>query len=204
MRGVFLYFVTVPYGVSLLDLTIEHGLPLVQVQQTRDTNLLDLVFTNNPSIVKTSSSVPGISDHAMVVTDIDIIPQHVKQKPGKLFIFSKANWDNISLEWTGSPMRSPVLLLLPQWKTYGTPLKEKAQLLVKQFQSVFTYDDDQQLPDTKKRARRPISPLHINTNGVEKLLRGINTAKAQGPDQIANVMLKTCASQLAPALRNIF
>ena len=33
--------------------------------------------------------------------------------------------------------------------------KEKAQLLVKQFQSVLTYDNDQQLPDTKKRARRP-------------------------------------------------
>ena len=82
--------------------------------------------------------------------------------------------------------------------------KQKAQLLVKQFQSVFTCDDDQQLPETKKRARRPISPLHIATNGVEKLLRGINTAKAQGPDQIANVMLKNCANHLAPALTNIF
>ena len=75
---------------------------------------------------------------------------------------------------------------------------------MKQFQSVFTYDDDQQLPDTKKRARLPISPLHITTNGVEKLFQGINMAKAQGPDQIPNVMLKTCASQLAPTLRNIF
>ena len=45
--------------------------------------------------------------------------------------------------------------------------KEKAQLLVEQFQSVFTRDDDQRLPDTKKRARRPISPLHITANGVE-------------------------------------
>ena len=82
--------------------------------------------------------------------------------------------------------------------------KEKAQILVEQFQSVFTRDDDQQLPDTKKRARRPISPLRITTDGVEKLLRGINTAKAQGPDRIANIMLKTCASQIAPAMTNIF
>ena len=66
-------------------------------QPTRDNNLLDLVFTNNPSIGKTSSSVPGISDHALVVTDIDIIPQHIKQKPRKIYsyIFSKATWDNI-------------------------------------------------------------------------------------------------------------
>ena len=82
--------------------------------------------------------------------------------------------------------------------------KEKVQILVEQFQSVFTRDDDQQLPDTKKRARRPTSPLRITTDGVEKLLRGINTAKAQGPDKIANIMLKTCASQIAPALTNSF
>ena len=31
----------------------------------------------------------------MVVTDIDIIPQHIKQKPRKIYIFSKANWDKI-------------------------------------------------------------------------------------------------------------
>ena len=68
--------------------------------------------------------------------------------------------------------------------------KGKAQILVEQFQSVFTRDDDQQLPDTKKRARHPISPLRITTNGVKKLLQGINIAKAQGPDKIANIMLK--------------
>ena len=304
---------------ALLDLTIEHGLSQVHGQPTRDNNLLKLVFTNNPSIVKTSSSVPGISDHAMVVMNIDIIPQHVKQKPRKLFIFSKANWDNIFVDMdqlsnkiTSAPFSSPVENLWDslksgieqsmdrniqtkvcknrkslswynidlwrmvwrksrlykhakksnQWGSFKafqetckkafkkaeishintviqkgltennpksfwryvksrrqdsvgvSPLKkmgqlvhdskQKAQLLVKQFQSVFTCDDDQQLPDTKKRARRPISPLHIATNGVEKLLRGINTAKAQGPDQIANVMLKACASHLAPALTNIF
>ena len=95
---------------ALLDLTIEHGLSQVHDQPTRDNNLLDLVFTNNPSIVKTSSSVQGISDHAMVVTDIDVIPQHIKKKPRKIYIFSKVNWDNIfdemdqlSSEITNSP-----------------------------------------------------------------------------------------------------
>ena len=76
---------------ALLDLTMEHGLSQVYEQPTRDNNLIDLVFTNKPSIVKTSSSVPGISDHSMVVTDIDIIPKHIKQKPRKIYIFSKAN-----------------------------------------------------------------------------------------------------------------
>ena len=42
------------------------------------------------------------------------------------------------------------------------------------------------------------------TNYVQKLLQGINISKAQGPDKIANIMLKTCAIQLAPALSTIF
>ena len=80
---------------ALLDLSIEHGLTQVHDQPTRDLNMLDLVFTKNPSTVKTSTSIPGISDHAMIVTDIDIIPQYVKQTQRKFYIFSKANWDNI-------------------------------------------------------------------------------------------------------------
>ena len=100
---------------ALLDVTIEHGLSQVHDQPTRDNNLLDLVFTNNPSIVKTSTSIPGISDQAMVVTDTDIIPQHIKQKPCKIYIFSKANWDKIfddmyqlSSEITSAPPSSTV------------------------------------------------------------------------------------------------
>ena len=45
--------------------------------------------------MKTSTSLPGISDHAKIVTDIDIIPQYVKQRQRKFYIFSKGNWDTI-------------------------------------------------------------------------------------------------------------
>ena len=109
---------------ALLYVTMEHGLPQVHDQPTRDNNLLDLVFTNNPSIVKTSKSIPGISDHAMVVTDIDIIPQHIKQKPRKIYIFSKANWDKIfddmdqlSSEITIAPPTSAVKDLWDSFKS---------------------------------------------------------------------------------------
>ena len=76
--------------------------------------------------------------------------------------------------------------------------------MVEQFQSVFTRENDDLLPDTKKRARRAIPPLIITVDGMEKLLCGINISKAQGPDQITNIMLKTCASQLAAAMATIF
>ena len=57
---------------------------------------MDLVFRNNPSLVK--SSYAGISDHAMVVTDLDIHPKCVTQKPRKIYIYSKADWDSINSE----------------------------------------------------------------------------------------------------------
>ena len=79
-----------------LDLSIEHGLTKVHNQPTRDHNMLDLVFTNNPSTVKPSTSVPGISDNAMVVPDIDIIPQYIKQKPKRFYIFSKSELGDYS------------------------------------------------------------------------------------------------------------
>ena len=80
---------------ALIDLSIEHGLTQVHSQPTREGNTLDLVFTNNPSLVKSSISIPGISDHAMVVTDSDVKPIYNIQKPRKVYLFSKAHWENI-------------------------------------------------------------------------------------------------------------
>ena len=60
--------------------------------------------------------------------------------------------------------------------------KEQAQIQVEQFKSTFTVDnDDSNLPDTNKRAKRPIPPLVITTEGVEKLLLNIKLNKATRP-----------------------
>ena len=42
--------------------------------------MLDLVFTSNPSLIKTSVSVPGISDHDIVITDMEIKPRDLYTK----------------------------------------------------------------------------------------------------------------------------
>ena len=78
---------------ALIDITTAHGLTQEHNQPTRQDNILDLVFTNNPSLVKSSTGVPEISDHAMVVTDCDIKPVYNKQNPRKVYFFSKANWE---------------------------------------------------------------------------------------------------------------
>ena len=305
---------------ALLDLTSEHGLTQVHHEPTRQNNILDLVFTNNPSIIKTSTSVPGISDHSMVVTDIDVLPQLIKQKKRKIFLFSKVNWEDIqkdteqlsnsiledraqnpveylwtrlkdglthimdkhipsrmtnsrkSLPWFNRKLKQMVrrkarlykqAKRTNQWNEFNafqkeckrafkraetdhinatiqkgldenntkpfwryvksrredkvgiSPLKkmgqlyndskDKAQILVDQFSSVFTREDPKaNLPTKKKLYNQKINPLRVTTEGVKKLLDGININKSKGPDNIANIVLKNCAAQLAPVISYIF
>ena len=37
--------------------------------------------------------MPGISDHSIVITDMEIKPHYQKTKPRKCYIYAKANWD---------------------------------------------------------------------------------------------------------------
>ncbi|KAK2187207.1 hypothetical protein NP493_175g02033 [Ridgeia piscesae] len=82
--------------------------------------------------------------------------------------------------------------------------KEKAEILLDQFQSVFTRDGGSAPPHLDPPQHPIISDININTAGVCKLLKAINPHKACGPDQIPNVILKNCADTLAPSLRDIF
>ena len=82
--------------------------------------------------------------------------------------------------------------------------KGKADILIKQFQSVFTKDPPGELPNTTKTAKQNIPPINITTEGVCKLLSKVNPSKASGPDNIPNRILKDCAHQLAPSLATIF
>ena len=289
-------------------------------QPTRQDNILDLVFTNNPSLVKSSTSVPGISDHAMVVTDCDIKPVYNKQNPRKVYLFSKANWEEIysacenlsikiqnmvklkdSLEeiWTTfkTEIQNAMDTFIPsktfkknntvpwfnrklkrmcrrkarlykhakkskQWMEFKqyqklckkefkqaetdyinktiqdgldnnnckpfwryikakrqdnigvAPLKrkgnlyseskDKAQILVEQFYSVFTKLGTRTLAKLPKCFKFDMPSLVITAPGIEKLLKKINVSKSIGPDNISNVILKNCASQLAPGLSAIF
>ncbi|CAG2231240.1 unnamed protein product [Mytilus edulis] len=81
-----------------MNLSIEYGLVQIHDKPTREGNLLDLVFTNNPSLIKSTGNAPGISDHDIVVTDSLIKPYYCKQRPQKRYMFGKANWDQIKTD----------------------------------------------------------------------------------------------------------
>ena len=82
--------------------------------------------------------------------------------------------------------------------------KGKADILVEQFQSVFTQVKDSILPDLSNKKIPSMRNIIIESKGVEKLLSNLKTSKAVGPDIIPNIVLKTCASELSVGLGSIF
>ena len=54
---------------NLADVASSYNLTQVHESPTREDNLLDLIFTSVPSLIKSSVNTPGISDHDIVVTD---------------------------------------------------------------------------------------------------------------------------------------
>ena len=81
-----------------MDVAIDHSLTQVQEEPTRYNNLLDLTFTNNPSLIRSCSCIPGISDHEAVVVDSIIRPSYTPTKKHKMFCYKKANWDGLNAD----------------------------------------------------------------------------------------------------------
>ena len=80
--------------------------------------------------------------------------------------------------------------------------QQKANMLNKQFSSVFTREDAQ-LPPTQPTTHPIMSPITIAEPGVHKLLRQLDTKKACGSDGIPAIFLKICADELSPMLTDI-
>jgi hypothetical protein len=82
--------------------------------------------------------------------------------------------------------------------------KEKAQIINKQFSSVFTREKVNKMPNPHRIVQQNIPNIKITQYGVAKLMWTINPSKASSPDNIPNRVLKQCADHLAPALTIIF
>ena len=80
----------------------------------------------------------------------------------------------------------------------------KAEILLKQFSSVFTRDSDSRLPPVSRYIEQGIENIVVRESGVLKLLQKLNISKAPGPDALPNKVLKECAIELAPAVCRVF
>ena len=71
--------------------------------------------------------------------------------------------------------------------------KKKADLLSRQFESVFTHENLTDFHTIPPSAIPNISPLTIDVNGVMKMLQNVKVNKSSGPDQIPCWILKAAA-----------
>ena len=62
---------------------------------TRGRNILDVFFTNRPSLVVSCDVLPGISDHEIVCILSKISATHKKPSARKIICWHKANYDLI-------------------------------------------------------------------------------------------------------------
>ena len=108
----------------------------MHTETTREKTLLDLFFTTNPTLLRSSVSAPGIADHDIVVTDIDTKPVLLKQQKRKCFVFAKANWQGLN-ESISSDLANIVQSMISQgkpiddvWTCFKTTLLLKVENFV--------------------------------------------------------------------------
>ena len=80
----------------------------------------------------------------------------------------------------------------------------KANILNNQFESVFTKEDTSSLPDKEPSPHQEMPDITVIWKGVHKLLKGLKSFKATGPDSIPAFILKAAADQLAPILTILY
>ena len=94
-------------------------------------------------------------------------------------------------------------------KLYCDPTT-KSNILKQQFKPAFSqrttftsneFADSHRMPD----ADYPIMPdFKFTSNGIEKLLKGLNAHKAPGPDKFSPRLLKELSSEIAPLLQLVY
>lgn len=110
---------------SLLDVVTSPAFTQINETPTRGNNLLDIILTSNPSLIKSSTNAPGICDHDMIITDCETKPHYQSNRPRTCYINSKANWEALHNELTNlsTNIKKCVKKVL-QYKTYGTHLRK--------------------------------------------------------------------------------
>ena len=78
-------------------------------------------------------------------------------------------------------------------------LKDKANILNRQYLSTFTQEDTNQVPSPSGIPYPGMEDIEVDEADILKLLKKNNPRKALGLDSIPACILKDCASELAPS-----
>ena len=80
---------------ALLDIVNHHSLSQCIKDPTRNSNILGLVLTTSPDLIKSTIVCEGMSDHDLVITELDLKIKPPKKKPRKIFLFKRADVDRL-------------------------------------------------------------------------------------------------------------
>ena len=80
----------------------------------------------------------------------------------------------------------------------------KANILNRQFISVFTDDTKTSIPDLGPSQYPSMEDITVSCKGVVKLLKNLKPHKAAGPDDIPLMLLREAADEIAPAITLLF
>jgi len=126
---------------------------------------------------------------------------------------SNTNRNSMKRFWTYIKHKRKDNSAIPGLRDKGllhTDAKQKADILNRQFQSVFSTNTPISAENYKSQYSNtdksyPVaSDINITCNGIEKLLESLNPHKAPGPDQIRPMVLKQLAPEIAPILTIIY
>lgn len=80
----------------------------------------------------------------------------------------------------------------------------KAEILKDQFHLVYTTKDLSDKPSKTDSPHQNMKNIHVRSNGVYKLLTGLNVHKAARPDAVPTIFLHDFALELAPIMTKLF
>ena len=86
---------------------------------------------------------------------------------------------------------------------YCDPI-QKANILNRQFISVFTDDTEISIPDLGPSQYPNMEDITVSCKGVVKPLKNLEPHKAAGPDDIPLMLLREAADEIAPAITLLF
>jgi hypothetical protein len=125
----------------------------------------------------------------------DIISPDLGSNPKKFWSFVKSKRTDSS---GVAPLKNKDGLIYSDSTT-------KANILNDQFSSVFNKNEDvSSIPSKGPSPHREMPHIMVSTEGVIKLLKGLNPHKATGPDCIPARFLKETAESIAPSLATLF
>ncbi|XP_041453154.1 uncharacterized protein LOC121406198 [Lytechinus variegatus] len=81
---------------ALLETTTGFDLTQVVKEPTRKKNILDLIFTNNTGLVSDVKVIAGVSDHDIVIADLNLQARWKRQPRKSYFVRKKANVEQIN------------------------------------------------------------------------------------------------------------